>query len=237
MTRSRGVVISDLHYFSTRSNAEKRLDEVHEAIQNADICVLNGDIFDFRWTRLPSIHDTILAAVEWLQELMRRNPACTYHYVLGNHDSLPAFVDHFPKIVQEFENFSWQSRELRIGTNLFLHGDIIHSGMDNLESLDLYRKRFDHDDLQHGALHHLYSGLVLFRLHKVAYVLNRPNRACEKVLSYYRTHSPELLEGVTDIFFGHTHAPFSNYRHQGILFHNTGSMIRGLRHAILVFEV
>lgn len=231
-----GVVISDLHYFSTRSNAEERLEEIHRALETAEICVLNGDIFDFRWTRLPSIQATVSAALDWLRVLLKQYSQCSFHYVLGNHDSLRAFVHHFPELATEYANFSWDARQVRIGTHLFLHGDIIHAGRQRSDELDRYRERFEHEHPQRDAFHHLYSGVVLFRLHKVALVLNRPKIACERLLEYYRKHNPELLEGTTDIYFGHTHSPFSNFRYEGISFHNTGSMIRGLSHNILRFD-
>ena len=40
--------------------------------------------------------------------------------------------------------------------------------------------------------------------------------------------SAGIAEGVSDIYFGHTHVAFSDFKFGGYRFHNTGSTIRGL---------
>jgi predicted phosphodiesterase len=42
-------------------------------------------------------------------------------------------------------------------------------------------------------------------------------------------HEPQkfTLEGIKHVFFGHTHLPFDNREHEGITYHNTGSLIKG----------
>ena len=39
-------------------------------------------------------------------------------------------------------------------------------------------------------------------------------------------HGPD--DGVTDVYFGHTHGPVLNFEHRGLRFHNPGSAITGL---------
>ncbi len=46
-----------------------------------------------------------------------------------------------------------------------------------------------------------------------------------------------IAEGVTDVYFGHTHLDFVDYEYGGVRFHNTGSSIRGLRSRVLRVEV
>ena len=69
---SQGLVISDLHLFSRRSRAEELLVEMEVRIASADILVLNGDVFDFRWSTLPDIQATVDASLEWLDLLMKK---------------------------------------------------------------------------------------------------------------------------------------------------------------------
>ena len=40
-----------------------------------------------------------------------------------------------------------------------------------------------------------------------------------------------------DCYFGHTHLPFTGYEHEGIVFHNTGSAIRGMSFRPLFFRL
>ena len=45
--------VSDLHLFANRSNAHRYLEEIALAASQAEVFVLGGDIFDFRWSRIP----------------------------------------------------------------------------------------------------------------------------------------------------------------------------------------
>ncbi|MFA6244267.1 MAG: metallophosphoesterase, partial [Candidatus Hydrogenedentales bacterium] len=85
--RSRvGYVVSDLHLFSRRSDYSVHERHIFQAAAKADVFVLNGDTFDFRWTTLPSIDLTVVAAIRWLRALTERFPNCYFHFILGNHD-------------------------------------------------------------------------------------------------------------------------------------------------------
>jgi UDP-2,3-diacylglucosamine pyrophosphatase LpxH len=44
--------ISDLHLFSNRCNASEHVDLMARAIDESELCVWGGDLFDFRWSRL-----------------------------------------------------------------------------------------------------------------------------------------------------------------------------------------
>ena len=45
-----------------------------------------------------------------------------------------------------------------------------------------------------------------------------------------------LTDGLTDIYLGHSHLPFSDFSYAGLTFHNTGSTIRGLEWNMLKVE-
>ena len=82
----RGLAVSDLHLFARRSAGEEYLHSLRSQLASTDVLVLNGDIFDFRWSTLPSVEATAARALEWLEALHAAYPSCTIHYVLGNHD-------------------------------------------------------------------------------------------------------------------------------------------------------
>ena len=101
----RGWVVSDLHIFASRSDGAHWLPELNRAAREADFLVLNGDIFDFRWSRLPTITQTIREAAGMISVLAVSNPKCDLHYVLGNHDCLEPFVAALEKLAKERGNF------------------------------------------------------------------------------------------------------------------------------------
>lgn len=78
-----GLVISDLHCFSRRSRAVELLAEMQELLASAEILVLNGDVFDFRWSVLPDMRSTIEGSLEWLDNLIEKRSGKPIHYLLG----------------------------------------------------------------------------------------------------------------------------------------------------------
>jgi UDP-2,3-diacylglucosamine hydrolase len=55
-----------------------------------------------------------------------------------------------------------------------------------------------------------------------------PKRCARRLLRSVAAGRLGSREGLTDIFFGHTHVPFSDFTYGGVTFHNTGSCIRKL---------
>ena len=74
----RGHVLSDLHLFTSRSDGERWEDDIAGAAGEGDFLVLNGDIFDFRWSTLPSVDATLDAAVAWLDRWLVEFPRCRF---------------------------------------------------------------------------------------------------------------------------------------------------------------
>ena len=62
----RGAVISDLHLLSNRTTLHRHIKEVEAELSNVDLFVLNGDIFDFEWSRHNGPEASIAAAIEWI---------------------------------------------------------------------------------------------------------------------------------------------------------------------------
>ena len=69
---TRGVVVSDLHLFARRSRGSELLDSLAGQLAEADLLVLNGDTFDFRWIAPRDREQAFAAAVEKLHALLHR---------------------------------------------------------------------------------------------------------------------------------------------------------------------
>jgi UDP-2,3-diacylglucosamine hydrolase len=220
-----GLAVSDLHMLALWSAADEHMDEVHAAAARSDIIVLNGDTFDFRWAALPTVEDAVRAAVDWLQAFLVRHPGCRVFYVLGNHDAHPLFVERLAALAREEGNLGWHASHLRIGENLFVHGDL---------SLKYPRKNPFARTLSarfwktNRALRACYRLCIALGVHRLVARCHGKKRCAKRIVRSFEADKDGLTEGVTNVYFGHTHAAFSGYRYAGLTFHNTGSAIRGL---------
>ncbi len=125
-----GYFVSDLHLFTRRSHAERHTESIRRAASRARMFVLGGDIFDFRWTKLPSVAHTMDEAVRWIDDLVAPHPRCDFHFVLGNHDYHERFMERLEKYSRMRANFAWHRYFLRDDHNVFLHGDVADRPMD-----------------------------------------------------------------------------------------------------------
>lgn len=225
--------VSDLHLYSRRSVAERHLEHIVARAAQARLFVLGGDIFDFRWTQLTSVRETIDAAIRWVDALVAPHPECEFHYVLGNHDSNRDFVERLEGLAERRPNLHCHHYWLRLGRSVFLHGDVADRPMDQ-QSLRYYRQRW-HEDRKRGRMSNLaYDVAVGARLHKMAsHVVHRRPRVARHILTYLRDIGQCANSGVRHVYFGHTHAAMSDYRYGGLTFHNGGAPIKGLEFRIL----
>ena len=232
-----GLFLSDLHLFSRRSVGQLHWDRHRDAIAAADVVVLGGDIFDIRWSQMGSLDTTLKAAEGWLHDAISLNPGAAWMYLLGNHDCHPRLQSILQTVADKQANFSWTPDVWRHGNNLFLHGDVL-DGHQNLGGLDAYRATF-HEDHPRGSFGNLmYSAVIETRLHGVIPRWRHTHpKTCRKLIQYLESQRPDTLNGVQNIFFGHTHVAISNYRFERYLFHNAGSGIRHLNFAPAPFEV
>lgn len=227
--------ISDLHLFSRRSQADLYADAIFEAARDAHTFVLGGDIFDFKWTTLGSLDETVSAAASWLHKLASRHPECDFVFVLGNHDSHPAFVDRLAETVDENANLSWHRHFVRSGDCVFLHGDVVDAGgaVDH-ESLDQRRHRFSLHAPPKPTTHLLYDAAVFARLHVLASsVVNRPHGVLRKIANYLHHIGQGPESGVRHVYFGHTHRELADVEFGGLTFHNPGAPMKGIRFRIV----
>ena len=232
-----GLFLSDLHLFSRRSVGQQLWNQNRTAIVTAKSIVLGGDIFDFRWSELGGLDATLAGASRWLQDAIALNPTAAWIYLLGNHDCHPRMQELLSSLQGQHPNFAWSPTFWRIGSNVFLHGDIL-DGQRRFSGLDTYRERF-HDEAPKGPVGNLlYSAVIESRLHSVVPRLRRTRRqTCRKLLLYLESCDAGLLPEVQNIYFGHTHIPMARYRFDRFDFHNTGSGIRYLTLKPATFEV
>ena len=233
MTHQRAYFLSDLHLFANRSFADSMQSAIHQSARQAHALILGGDIFDFRWSRWQDHAKTIQASVQWLEDLLRVNPDCRVHYLLGNHDASQAFTAELDGLSQSYANLEWHPHLMRLDDKVFLHGDVIDARIpfteDFHERLDLLRKRKDERALPAGIRHKMYDAAVKTRVHRlVATVANPKNRVLTKISDYLDWAGHGAGAGVRDVYFGHTHCPLVGELHAGMRFHNPGASIKGM---------
>ncbi len=220
-----GYVISDLHVFAPWSWGDRYLAAMHEAADGADFFVLNGDIFDFRWSTLGPAEVTLDAAVAWLGAFATAHPTCRVYYVLGNHDAFAGLAEGMERLAGELENFDWRPAYLRIGGAMFAHGDLFwRDGVNPFERpLPQTIRRFGR------PLSWLYHWIHEIRGTRVIHLQSRPRRCARRIIRSLAGAPAELTDGLTDVYCGHTHVAVSDFAYQGLTFHNTGSGIKHLR--------
>ena len=237
-TKRVGYVVSDLHMFSKRSQWADHLEAIYRAAERADVFILNGDTFDFRWTVLPSIGQTVEAAIDWLRELVLRFPKCHFHFILGNHDHLQLFIEELSQFAAVTDNLSWHPYYLKIGDRVFLHGDVTNRKM-HADDLDQWRDEWRYDEkTRPPVLHHLYDVALHFNLHRGAQRMRYPKkRVARRVIAYLEDVGLGAVNGTRHVYFGHTHAAMSGFRYRNLVFHNAGSPMKGLEFNILRVEL
>ncbi|MEM7011937.1 MAG: metallophosphoesterase [Verrucomicrobiota bacterium] len=225
---TRGLVVSDFHLFSRRSVGEELTAELDRRLADCDVLVLNGDTFDFRWSRFSNEEATIQAALDWMTRLMDRHPDVMLYYILGNHDCLNSFRENLEKLAESRQQLHWREHRLQLGGNLFLHGDCANWKMDEA-ALARFRRGWSEDRPKgefHKKLYDVVDSLgVCEFFHKKLF----PAPIAVRRVAH---HLDQVMEGwrnqIDHCFFGHTHFPFTDHDFDGVRFHNTGSAIRGL---------
>lgn len=232
----RGMVVSDLHLLSNRSYGEGIFWTFLADHQPFDILVFNGDTFDFGWTDCDSIGEAVCRAFEFLERVAGAFPACRIIYVLGNHDCVDSFVDRFAQFIEKYPQFSLVTDYVRIDTNLFLHGDVCNA-LTTHQAFIANRRRDARPHRRSTFARWLYQYIILLRLNRIVYLMHAKEEMIRRLCYYLEGDNRSALEGITHVFFGHTHAPFRRRNQRGIEFVNTGSGIRGLRASFSEFAV
>ena len=117
------------------------------------------------------------------------------------------------------------ARTQKFSTALFTHGDLFLK----LNGGDPFARRLKPRVRRRPkALHRCYRLLHAMRVHRWHAPVVRGRRCARRFLRALDAAGNGDAGGITDVYFGHTHTRFSNYRYRGLRFHNTGSLIGGL---------
>lgn len=229
----KGFFVSDLHLFTRRSVGDDLLPELQRVVRNAHTLVLGGDIFDFKWSTHPSFDHSLDMAIQWIQALQAQNANCDFHFVLGNHDCHPRFVERLEQYAQQQPRFRWHPYFVRLEQCLFLHGDIVAKGAHDHDVLDIHREKHHHKKNKREVSHFAYDVAVRARLHRVAMLGIREMKVLQRVRDYADKIDQGPDQGVSDVYFGHTHVEIDGVKYRGLCFHNGGGAIRGLKFRII----
>lgn len=237
-SRRRLRLVSDLHLFSRRSRAQALLPRMHRAAAEADLFVLAGDTFDYKWAHHPCPDSFAAHARDWLLDLAGPRPSCRFQFLLGNHDHHPALMKRLAELAGELPNFSWDPWFLRHRDAVFLHGDVAN-GYRTSEALAKYRQRCENHRFRPGAVRNtIYEVAIAARIHNGFSRLYYPaHRVAERITRYLQHIGHCAESGTRDVFFGHTHRQMNGYRHAGMRFHNPGAPIKGTPFRILKAEI
>lgn len=225
-------VVSDLHMFCRRSDWNKFLPEIHKAAATADLFVFNGDTFDFKWSAY-SLEVTVQHAVEFLETFCQQYPACRFHVNLGNHDHVPQLMAALEALSQRIENLTWHPYYLRIGSTVFLHGDVANRKMRH-KHLERYRKSWSRPKRQSRLKNSVYDTLFRAGAHvRIAKMAFPHERTLKRVSHYLDDIGQGSGSGVERVYFGHTHVPVQGYEFGGMIYHNGGASLQGVEFTLL----
>jgi UDP-2,3-diacylglucosamine hydrolase len=234
---SRVAVVSDLHLFARRSQGNACLESLRRELASVQTLVLNGDIFDFRWSTVGDLDMSVSAAIAWLRDLSGKFPDCQFHYVLGNHDCLAGFKERLAALSVSAPRLRWHEHALRLDSVLFLHGDCADRPMD-ASGFCRYRARWENDRQRSAFAATAY--LVADRLGITRFTQQRhfpQKQTVKRIVHYLDQTTPDWRQTVRHCYFGHTHLPFTGYPQDGVTFHNTGSAIRGMAFNPIFFDL
>ncbi len=218
--------ISDLHLFSSRSNAGEHREMIRRAIERSDLCVWGGDLFDFRWSRVGNEQATIDHALEWLQQWHDEFPEKSFVFLDGNHDAHAEFSNQLNDWANQHRRFQCGLNCIRVRDTLLLHGDVIEGG-GTPDAFADYRDRWSDKPTASNMASGVYDLAIATRVHRAAAIaVHRRRATCLRLMRWMHRQPAESVEGVQRIVFGHTHRKISGYRVQGIEFHNGGAAIR-----------
>ena len=233
MRLHRGHTASDLHLLSNRSTADRLMPRLHQAAAEADLFVLNGDIFDFQWSNYPDLRESLDYVENWVRDLVAKYPRCRFVFIMGNHDSLPAYGDLLDALAGRHDNLAWEPFYLKVGSKVFLHGDV-GSSSHAPGALAAYRQRW-HRPRRRAWVRAAYLTFTRLGIPGLIHECTPVRRYAVDVIAYLKTELGPSFTEVRDVYFGHSHKPVTDYPWQGLRFHNSGAMIHGVRSRIQSF--
>ncbi len=234
--KSRGITVSDLHLLAERRPLSYW--ESHKRIwrEQFDLCVLNGDIFDFHWARQDHPDRSVETAKVWLESLLEPPGRARFVVLMGNHDATPAYRTILDKLNQNYPHFTWKEHWFLLGPKVFCHGDMPDlSG--EIQRLRAYRHRHASRRLPRPIEYRAYATATKFGLTGTVPRILPWKRQCARTDALLRTELGERYrQHVTDVYVGHTHVHFRDLILNGKRFHNGGAPLPRGRFAPIAFE-
>lgn len=229
-----GATVSDLHLFSHHSRPGRYLALIEAEARRSRVFILNGDIFDFKWSEHGVFSRSVEAASRFLCELLEAAPGCRFEVILGNHDAVTPYMEALAELAATHPNLNWHEFACVVGDRVFLHGDAIHAGASN-EAVRRFRNKLQRpanghalQRMAHGAVHRSHVPWMALKLF--------PKRILAARLLAYLENENWLTGGsVRHVHFGHTHTDFEDFRYRGYCFHNCGSATHGARLRVVRF--
>jgi UDP-2,3-diacylglucosamine hydrolase len=228
----RGHTTSDLHLLTNRTSADRLMPALHCAASDAGLFVLNGDIFDFRWSVYPDLDESLGYVANWIADLVCCHPKCRFVFIMGNHDSLAEYGDLLDRLSEKYDNLSWEPYYLNLGSMIFLHGDVYNSHGPG--ELAAYRQRW-HGPPRQPWIHAAYLTFTKLGIARLVYECTPTRRCADDLVTYLKAELGPDFEDLRDVYYGHTHKPLSDYRWKGLRFHNSGATIHGVQSRIQTF--
>ena len=119
-----------------------------------------------------------------------------------------------------------------------MHGDVADRENHDAKSLAAARDEWLDAPRRGPFMSRLYDVVVLARLHKpLPHLVYSKRTVARRILRYLEEIGQGPTAGVRDVYFGHTHKHMKNYHHGGIVFHNGGVAIKGMKFRILEAKV
>jgi len=231
----KGGTVSDLHILTNRTAIHEYMEEIEAELADSDLFVFNGDIFDFQWSLHGGFEESVKVAVAWIEELISRHPHCLFVFINGNHDCTEEYKQALEALSAKWDNFAWEEYFLRVGDKVFLHGDVFNAGATRAK-LDAYRNRYNAQARKGKILHSMYWAAARAGVPKVLLKFVSKKACARRITAYLRHELGADFGEIRDVFFGHVHTPFTDFEHAGLLFHNTGTAVMGLRMHIIRFK-
>lgn len=228
------LVLSDLHLLTLRTKGHKYFDKIINRASECELVILNGDIFDFKWSLAGSIEDSIDIAIKWLQDLCNKLSNKEVLYILGNHDRIEPFKERLDDLKKERKLFNWHSSFMLINKSLFIHGDIpIYS-----KGVNLSNESIDNVSVGNWPKAKFLSIPYEFMIRVGFIYLYRILKSKDKSVKHiYSAIKNSISEEICDVYSGHSHIPYEGYIYKKICFHNTGAAIKGFKFRMKIIDL
>lgn len=222
----RGTTFGDLHLLASRQRRFREEAWLGRWRDDYDLCVLNGDIFDFHWARQDAPEPALEAARSWLDRLVRGPVRARFLITMGNHDALPAYRSILASLEFQYAHVRVAEHWARLGDKVFFHGDF-PDGSGEVE-------RLRHARQLHGARRRpgrgrrgLYwmatqAGLAGFLPRALPW-----RRFCARSEGFLAREIGPDFDRVEHVYLAHSHVHYRDVVVHRRRFHNSGTPLPG----------